>query len=87
MVRPPSALRAEAIALVSEIAESLPSGMKQRLNLELDEAAVVHAPNAFTHDLIAMGRLVTDPQATLHELDAQSWRMCHAHSAGDEFAS
>lgn len=87
MVRASSALRAEAIALESEIAESLPSGVRERFNLELDEAGFATAPDAFPSNLVAMARLVTDPQATLRELDAQSWRACHARNAEDEIAS
>jgi hypothetical protein len=87
MVRASSALRAEAIALESEIAESLPSGVRERFDLELDEAGFATAPDAFPSNLVAMARLVTDPQATLRELDAQSWRTCHARNAEDEIAS
>lgn len=87
MMRAPSALRAEAITLESEIAESLPSDVRERFNLELDEAGFATAPDAFPTNLVAMARLVTDPQATLQELDAQPWRACHAGSAVDEIAS
>lgn len=87
MVRTASALRAEAIALESEIAQSLPPGVRERFNLELDEVAFAIAPDAFPSKLVAMARLVTDPQATLRELDAQPWRACHAGNAEAEVAS
>lgn len=87
IARPPSALRAEAIAIESEIAESLPSDMRARFSLEFDQAAFADAPEAFPAYLVAMARLVTDPQTTLEGLDAQPWRMCHEHNTGDEIAS
>lgn len=87
MVRTASALRAEAIALESEIAQSLPPGVRERFSLELDEAVFATAPDVFPSKLVAMTRLVTDPQATLRELDAQPWRACHTGNAEAEVAS
>lgn len=73
-VRASSVLHAEAIALGSEIAESLPSGIRDRFRFELDEAAFVSFPDAFPSSLVALARLVTDPLVVLRELDAQPWR-------------
>lgn len=87
MVRAASALRAEAVALETEIAQSLPLGVRERFNLELDEAAFPTAPDAFPTQLVAMARLVTDPQATLRELDVQPWRACRAGNSDAEVAS
>lgn len=86
MVRAQSALRTEAIALESEVAENLPSGVIDRFSLELDESAFATAPDAFPTKLVAMARLATHPEDALRELDAQSWRACHARAA-DEIAS
>jgi hypothetical protein len=86
LVRAQSALRTEAIALGSEIAESLPSGVMDRFSLELDESAFATAPDAFPSKLVGMARLVTHPEDALRELDAQPWRACHTR-AEDEIAS
>jgi hypothetical protein len=78
MAQAPSALRAEAVALESDIVESLPFGMREIFNLEFEEAGHEACPDWFPSKLLALAGLVTDPPASLRELDAQAWQMCRA---------
>lgn len=86
-MRTQSHLRTEAIAIESEIAECLPSGLRERFNLGFDESAFATAPDDFPSRLDAITSLVSDPQTTLRGLDGQPWRACHAGSASDEVAT
>jgi hypothetical protein len=70
----PTALSKEARRMETEVAATLPLGLRGRFRAGFDEAKIIADPKLFPAKLIGLAQLVVNPQAVFDLLDAQRWR-------------
>lgn len=70
----PSALSEEARQLKTEIANTIPVGLRRRLHAHFDEATLTSNPRAYPAKLKDLAHLIRNPTDALQLLNSEAWR-------------